>query len=53
MEDEFYESDIDIIREIISRIALADVKQFGLSWEDCELLIKQLGFKVKLEFEYA
>jgi hypothetical protein len=53
MEDDFAENDFDLIKEIISKIALADVKHFGLSWEDCEKFIKQLGFKVKLEFEYV
>jgi hypothetical protein len=53
MEDDFAENDFDKIRDIIAKIALADVKQFGLSWEDCENYISQLGFKVKLEFEYV
>ena len=52
-EGEFDNKDYALIRDIISRIGLADVRAFGLSWDDCELIIRQLGFKIKLDFEYA
>jgi hypothetical protein len=36
MEDEFDDSHLDTIRDITSRLGLADVREFGLTWEDCE-----------------
>jgi hypothetical protein len=36
MDDEFDDRDLDTIRDITSRLGLADVREFGLTWEDCE-----------------
>jgi hypothetical protein len=43
------QGDEETLREVIGRLGLADVKQFGLSWEDCELLMKNLGYKIKVD----
>lgn len=51
MEDDFDEKNYDIINEITGAIGLADVKAFGLTWEDCEKYLNQLGYKVKVETE--
>jgi hypothetical protein len=53
MEDNFDDKDYQVIRNTIARLGLADVKAFGLTWEDCEGIISNLGYKVKFEFEYA
>jgi len=53
MDDDFAEDDVEIIRNVISRLGLADVKAFGLTWEDCESIINMLGFTVKLEFVFS
>ena len=53
MDSEFSEEDFDIIRNIIGRLGVADVKAFGLTWEDCESFINKLGYKVILDFEYV
>lgn len=49
MGGEFEEKDFELINEIISRLGLADVRAFGLLWEDCEEYLKKLGYKVKVE----
>ncbi|CAN2039011.1 hypothetical protein GMMP15_1030011 [Candidatus Magnetomoraceae bacterium gMMP-15] len=36
MEAEFEEKDFEILREIVSHIGLADIKEFGISWDDCK-----------------
>ena len=36
MEEELEGGYFDILRDIISRLGLADVEKFGLTWEDCE-----------------
>ena len=49
IESDFEESNFEILREIVSRLGVADVKAFGLAWEDCEQFLKQLGYSVKVE----
>jgi len=53
MKYEFAEADFDVIRDVICRLGVADVKAFRLTWEECESFINQLGYKVKFDFEYA
>jgi len=48
MEADFAEENIGIIREIVSRVGLADVRAFGMSWEDCEDFLSRLGYKVSI-----
>lgn len=48
MEEDFEEENIGIIREIVSRVGLADVRAFGMRWEDCEDFLSRLGYKVSI-----
>jgi cobyrinic acid a,c-diamide synthase len=48
MEDEFEENGLPAIRSAISRLGVADVRAFGLTWEDCEELLSQLGFSARV-----
>lgn len=48
-EGDFEETDYDSLREVISRLGLADVRVFGLTWEDCEQFLQRLGYSVRLE----
>lgn len=48
MEADFEEQDFEILREIISRVGLADVKAFGMTWEDCEDFLSRLGYRVSV-----
>jgi hypothetical protein len=45
MEEEFDERDLDTIRDITSRLGLADVREFGLTWEDCEGYLSRIGYR--------
>jgi hypothetical protein len=52
-EDTMNEGDLDardapIFRDVIARIGVADVKEFGLTWEDCYDFLSRLGYKVKV-----
>ena len=49
MEDEFVEEDAATISSVVSRLGVADVRVFGLTWEDCEQLLRQLGFSARIE----
>jgi len=48
MEAEFDQVNFDTIREIISRLGLADVRAFGITWEDCEGFLSRLGYHIKI-----
>ena len=37
------------IREVVARLGVADVRAFGLTWEDCEQFLKSLGCSVHVE----
>jgi hypothetical protein len=48
MEDEFEEDGLAAIRSVVSRLGVADVRAFGLTWEDCEELLGQLGYSARV-----
>lgn len=49
MEGEFDEKDAAAISAVVSRLGVADVRAFGLTWADCEELLAQLGFSARIE----
>lgn len=53
MEGHFQNNESKVLREVLGKIGLADVKSFGLNWDDCEKLIRKLGYKVKIEISQA
>lgn len=50
MEGKFEGKERKLLVNMVSRIGVADVKAFGLLWEDCETFLKRLGYKVKIDF---
>ncbi len=53
MEEEFDEHDLEVLRGIVGRIGLANVKEFGLAWEDCEAFLLHLGYCVQIQVTEA
>lgn len=49
MQGEFAEQDAATIAGVVSRLGVADVRAFGLTWADCEELLAQLGFRARVE----
>jgi len=49
MDGQFDEADCSEIAQVVSRLGVADVRAFGLTWEDCEDLLKRLGFVPRVE----
>jgi hypothetical protein len=49
MDGEFAERELAAVRDVVSRLGVADVRAFGLSWEDCEGLLRQLGFSARVD----
>ena len=37
------------MRDTVSRVGVADVRAFGLAWEDCEQFLRRLGCTVRVE----
>jgi hypothetical protein len=53
MQGEFANEDVSIIAGVVSRLGVADVRAFGLTWADCEQLLAQLGFSARIEITAA
>jgi len=53
MEGDFEEAEMDALRTVIARLGVADVRAFGLTWEDCERLLALLGFTARVEIASA
>ena len=47
LDGEFEPQHFDEVRDTVTRIGVADVRAFGLTWEDCEHLLKQLEYSPK------
>lgn len=48
MNEDFDETEIELISSVVTRIGLADTRAFGLTWEDCESLLRKLGYSAKI-----
>jgi hypothetical protein len=48
-EGAFDNRDAELLATVIWRIGVADVRAFGLTWEDCEQILKQLGYSAKVD----
>ena len=49
MDGELSERDAKTISSVIARLGVADVRAFGLAWDDCEELLHKLGFSPRVE----
>ncbi len=49
MDGEFEEQDAEMLSVVVGRIGVADVRAFGLTWDDCEELLRRLGFSARIE----
>ncbi len=48
MHNNFEDDDTHAVRNILARIGNADVKAFGITWEDCEEIMNKLGFHLQV-----
>ena len=48
-EADFEEGRFELLRDILASIGLADVREFGLTWDDCYDYLHRLGYDVKVE----
>ena len=49
LDGEFDESDTATLSRVVGRLGVADVRAFGLTWEDCEELLRALGYAARVE----
>ena len=45
----FDEQDLERVRDIVARLGFADVRTFGLTWEDCRDMLQRLGYSAHIE----
>jgi uncharacterized protein with GYD domain len=48
-EADFEPERFEVIRDILARIGLSDVREFGLTWDDCYDYLHRLGYDIKVE----
>lgn len=48
-EGELESQNSEILRDILAKIGLADVREFGLSWDDCYDFLARMGYQVEVE----
>ncbi len=49
MDGEIQGEDPEVVRDILARLGLADVKAFGLFWEECNDIMLRLGYVLKID----
>lgn len=52
-ESDFESSGFEVIRDVLARIGLGDVQEFGLTWDDCYDYLHKLGYNIKVELVEA
>lgn len=53
IEGDFDDRDAPTIAAVVARLGVGDVRAFGLTWEDCESLLQQLGFNARVDIVAA
>jgi len=48
LDADFDENEIEMLSDIVSKLGLADVHGFGLTWEDCENYLMRLGYRAQV-----
>jgi len=41
------------LRDMVARLGVADVRAFGLTWEDCESMLHELEFEAHIDIVAA
>ncbi|MEX2317510.1 MAG: hypothetical protein WD669_10195 [Pirellulales bacterium] len=43
--------DSEKVRNAVARLGVADVRSFGLTWDDCQQLLRDLGYAAQVQIE--
>jgi hypothetical protein len=49
LKGDFAPADAAVLRKVVPRLGVADVRAFGLDWLECARLLRQLGFRARVE----
>lgn len=49
MEGSFSAQETTVLSAVVARLGLADIRAFGLTWDDCEQFLSQLGYAAHIE----
>ena len=49
MDGEFEAQHFTAIRDVVARLGVSDIRAFGLTWNDCEQLLKLLGYAARVQ----
>ncbi len=50
-EGEIDDKDTDVVMAAATLIGLADVDNFGLLWQDCDSILKTLGYELNFDLK--
>ncbi len=53
MDGEFDDAHNNLLSEIVGRLGLADVAEFGLRWQDCEEFLRRLGYRATVTVSHS
>ena len=53
LDGELDEHEAESLRAVIARLGVADVRAFGLTWEDCEAALAELGYVARVDIVTA
>jgi hypothetical protein len=53
LEADFPAGEEEVLTDVVGRLGLADVKAFGLTWEDCREMFRSLGVSAKVDLVAA
>jgi hypothetical protein len=49
MDGDFDADEAPMLADVVARLGLADVRAFGLSWEDCAEILDELGYEAHVD----
>lgn len=49
MDGDFDAGDAPTLADVVARIGVADVRSFGLTWEDCAEILDELGYEAHVD----
>ena len=52
-EGDFDETQAALLADVVARIGVADVRAFGLTWEDCRDMLRSLGLSARVDLVAA
>ncbi len=48
-EGELADADASLLASVVARLGVADVRSFGLTWDECDRLLRELGYEARVD----